>query len=77
VSRSAALAKAAAAARDLAEALAELARADEESPPPDRRTSKARRRPRVHIPAGAPTVVDELTAKRAAAALRRAGITTR
>jgi hypothetical protein len=78
VSRAAALARAANAARDLAEALAELARGEEPGSRAERKVpAKARRRPRVRVPAEAPTVVDQVTAKRAEMALRRAGIVTR
>jgi hypothetical protein len=72
------LAKAAAACRELADALAELAR-DEDLSSPERRKvqRKGRRRPAVRVPADSPTVIDEVTAKRAEMALRRAGIVTR
>ncbi len=73
-----ALARAAEAAQGLADALQELAnaqRADERSGVGPRQDKRRRRG--VRIPPGAPTVVDEVTAKRAEAALRRAGILTR
>jgi hypothetical protein len=41
------------------------------------RRGKPQRRRGVRIPADAPTVVDDVTAKRAQSALRRAGIVTR
>jgi hypothetical protein len=77
--RSAAFAKAAEAARGLAEALQELAAAERTSEPgePGSTRDKTRRRRGVRIPTGESTVVDEVTAKRAQAALRRAGIVTR
>jgi hypothetical protein len=78
VSRADILAKAAVACRDLADALAELAR-DEDLSSPERRTvqSKGRRRRGVRVPPDSPTVIDEVTSKRAEMALRRAGIVTR
>jgi hypothetical protein len=75
----AALAKAAVAARHLADALQELATAEQVGVAGElaggRRKSHGRRG--VRIPADAPTMVDEITAKRAQRALRRAGIVTR
>jgi hypothetical protein len=77
--RSAALTKAAEAARGLADALQELAAAERtgELDEPGRTRDKPRRRRGVRIPTSASTVVDDVTAKRAQAALRRAGIVTR
>jgi hypothetical protein len=77
--RAAALARAAEAARGLADALQEMAAEERsgERNEPGRTRDKPRRRRGVRIPTGASTVVDEVTAKRAQAALRRAGIVTR
>lgn len=77
--RAAALTRAAEAALALARALRDLAR-EERGDHPSRgkgETDKPRRRRGVRLPADSPTVVDEVTAKRAQAALRRAGIVTR
>jgi len=77
--RAAALARAAEAARGLADALQELAAAERtgEQDELGRTRDRPRRRRGVRIPTGASTVVDDVTAKRAQAALRRAGIVTR
>jgi len=77
--RGLALSKAAEAAQGLADALRELATAEQTAEPSKRGYDRgeAQRRRNVRIHAGAPTVVDEVTAKRAQAALRRAGIVTR
>ena len=78
MSRADILAKAAVACRELADALAELARDEDVSSPKRRKAQrKGRRRPGVRVPADSPTVIDEVTSKRAEMALRRAGIVTR
>jgi len=79
VRRAAAFARAAEAAQALADALQELAIAEQTGEPAEvqYRRNKPRRRRGVRIPAESPIVVDEVTAKRAQAALRRAGIVTR
>jgi hypothetical protein len=77
--RAAALARAAEAAQGLADALQELATVEQTGEPGEvqPRRGKPQRRRGVRIPADAPTVVDDVTAKRAQSALRRAGIVTR
>jgi hypothetical protein len=78
VSRAEILAKAAVAGRELADALAELARDEDLRSPECRKVQrKGRRRPGVRVPADSPTVIDEVMSKRAEMALRRAGIVTR
>jgi hypothetical protein len=78
MSRAATLAKVAAAAHELASALTELAQGEGTRPDdrPSIKTKPSRRRG-VRAPANPPIIVDELTAKKAEAALRRAGIWTR
>jgi hypothetical protein len=76
--RAATLAKVAAAAHHLADALSELARQEAgETSRPSSIPIQRSRRGRVRVPPDAPILVDDLTAKKAEAALRRAGIPTR
>ena len=78
MSRSTILAKAAAACHELGEALAELARDEDARALRQAKSQGPKRRRGVRVPADSPTVVvDDVTAKRAEIALRRAGIITR